>query len=94
MRIGRSQLVNAVRGEDYCFFAVADEAFKTTGMPHEYLGGETQKEGLTGKPSSFDRLRTQGSECFVHQHSSSTASPQSSTHMRGGASWGGGHDRH
>ncbi|CAN0016909.1 unnamed protein product, partial [Sphacelaria rigidula] len=68
MRIARSQLVKAGRGEDYWFFAVEDAAFKTTGMPHEYLGGETPCERLTGKPLNNDRLRTWGSECFVHQH--------------------------
>ena len=43
MRIARSQLVKAGRGEDYWYFAVADAAFKTAGMPHEYLGGETPR---------------------------------------------------
>ena len=44
MRIARSQLVQAGRKEDYCFFAVADAAFKIAGMPHEYLGGERLHE--------------------------------------------------
>ena len=35
MNIARSQLVKAGRGEDYWYFAVADAAFKTAGMPHE-----------------------------------------------------------
>ena len=68
MRIARSQLVKAGRGEDYWFFAVADAAFKTAGMPHEYLGGETPHERLTGKPFNYDRLRVWGAECYVHQH--------------------------
>ncbi|CAM9741754.1 unnamed protein product [Sphacelaria rigidula] len=68
MRIARSQLVKAGRGEDYWLFAVADAAFETAGMPHEYLGGETPCERLTGKSFNYDRLRTWGSECFVHQH--------------------------
>ncbi|CAM9301783.1 unnamed protein product, partial [Sphacelaria rigidula] len=68
MRIARSQLVKAGRGEEYWFFTVADAAFKTSGMPHEYLEDETPCERLTGKPFNYDRLRTWGSECFVHQH--------------------------
>ncbi|CAM9652392.1 unnamed protein product [Choristocarpus tenellus] len=36
-------------------------------MPHEYLGGETPCERLTGKYFNYDRLRAWGSECYVHQ---------------------------
>ncbi|CAM9581103.1 unnamed protein product [Sphacelaria rigidula] len=68
MRMVRSQLVKAGRREDYWYFAAADAAFKTTGMPHEYLGDETPCETLTGKLFNYDRLRTWESECFVHQH--------------------------
>ncbi|CAM9868982.1 unnamed protein product, partial [Sphacelaria rigidula] len=68
MRIARSQLVKAGRGEDYWLFAVADAAFKTLGMPHGYLGGETPCERLTGKYFNYDRLRSWRSECFVRQH--------------------------
>ncbi|CAM9631876.1 unnamed protein product [Sphacelaria rigidula] len=46
--IACSQLVKAGRGEEYWFVAVVDAAFKTGGMPHEYLGGETPCERLTG----------------------------------------------
>ncbi|CAM9872319.1 unnamed protein product, partial [Sphacelaria rigidula] len=56
MRIARSQLVKAGRGEDYWFFAAANAAFKTAGVPHEYLGGETPCERLTGKPFNYDRF--------------------------------------
>ncbi|CAM9753310.1 unnamed protein product, partial [Sphacelaria rigidula] len=68
MRIARSQLVKAGRGEDYWFFAVTDAAFKTAEMPHKYLGGETTCERLAGKPFNYDRLRTWGPKCFVHQN--------------------------
>ncbi|CAM9550179.1 unnamed protein product, partial [Sphacelaria rigidula] len=68
MRKARSQLVKAGRGEDSWFFAVTDAAFETARMPHEYLGGETPCERLTGKPYNYDRCRTWESECFVHQH--------------------------
>ena len=37
-------------------------------MPHEYLGGETPCEQLTGKPFSYGRLRIWGAECFVYQN--------------------------
>ncbi|CAN0505956.1 unnamed protein product, partial [Discosporangium mesarthrocarpum] len=37
-------------------------------MPHEFLGGDTPCERLTGKPFNYDRLRIWGAECFVHQH--------------------------
>ena len=47
---------------------MADAAFKTAAMPHEYLGGETPCERLTRKSFDYDRLRMWGSECFVHQH--------------------------
>ena len=50
--------MKAARGEDYWYFDMADAAFKTAGMPHEYLGGETPRERLTGKPFNYDRLRT------------------------------------
>lgn len=48
--------------------AIADEASKTSGRPHEYLGGETSYERLTGKPFNYDRRRIWGSDHFVHQH--------------------------
>ena len=48
---------------------MADAAFKTAGIPHEYPGGETPHKRLTGKPFNYDRLRVVwGSECYVHQH--------------------------
>ncbi|CAM9156388.1 unnamed protein product [Sphacelaria rigidula] len=68
MRIVRSQQVKVGRGEDYWFFAVADAAYKTAGMPHEYLKGETPCERLTRKPFNYNRLRASKSECFMHQH--------------------------
>ena len=36
-------------------------------MPHEFLGGETPHERLTGRPFNYDRLRAFGTECYVHQ---------------------------
>ena len=68
LSIARSQLVKAGRREGYWFFAVANAAFKTAGMPHKYLGGETQCERLTEKQLNYDRLRMWGAECFVHQN--------------------------
>lgn len=50
------------------FAIIADAAFKTSGMLHEYLGGETPCQRLTGKSFNYDRLRMRGSDCFVHQH--------------------------
>ncbi|CAN0469527.1 unnamed protein product, partial [Discosporangium mesarthrocarpum] len=68
MQAARSQLVRSGLGEEFWFFAVADAAFKSFGMPHEYLGGETPCERLTGKPFNYNRLRVWGAECFVHQN--------------------------
>ncbi|CAM9887930.1 unnamed protein product [Choristocarpus tenellus] len=67
MGAARSQLVKAGLGDEYWFFAITDAAFKTRGMPHEYLGGETPCERLTGKSFNYDRLPAWGSECYVHQ---------------------------
>ncbi|CAM9685456.1 unnamed protein product, partial [Choristocarpus tenellus] len=67
MRAARSQLVKAGLGDKYWFFAITDVAFKTGGMPHEYLGGETPCERLTGKSFNYNRLQAWGSECYVHQ---------------------------
>ncbi|CAM9959860.1 unnamed protein product [Choristocarpus tenellus] len=68
MGAARSQLVKAGLGDkEYWFFAITDVAFKTGGMPHEYLGRETPCERLTGKSFNYDRLRAWGSECYVHQ---------------------------
>ncbi|CAN0497107.1 unnamed protein product [Discosporangium mesarthrocarpum] len=50
MQAARSQLLRSGLGEEHWFFAVADAAFKTGGMPHEFLGGDTPCERLTGKP--------------------------------------------
>ncbi|CAM9927869.1 unnamed protein product, partial [Choristocarpus tenellus] len=67
MQAARSQLIQAGMGEEFWFFAVADATFKTTGMPHEYLGGETPYERLTNTPFNYKRLRVFGTECFVHR---------------------------
>ncbi|CAN0014305.1 unnamed protein product [Choristocarpus tenellus] len=67
MGAARSQLVKAGLGDEYWFFAITDVTFKTGGMPHEYLGGETPCERLTRKSFNYDRLRAWGSECYVHQ---------------------------
>ncbi|CAM9443027.1 unnamed protein product [Choristocarpus tenellus] len=67
MGAARSQLAKAGLGNEYWFFAITDVAFKTGAMPHEYLRGETPCERLTGKSFNYDRLRTWGSECYVHQ---------------------------
>ena len=67
MSIAGSQMVIAGREEDYWYFAMADAAFETAGMPHDYLGDETSCGRLTGRRFDYDRLRTWGSECFVHQ---------------------------
>ncbi|CAM9397444.1 unnamed protein product, partial [Choristocarpus tenellus] len=68
MQAAHSQLIQAGLGEEFWFFAaVADTTYKTTGMPHEYLGGETPYEHLTNKPFNYERLRVFGTECFVHQ---------------------------
>ncbi|CAM9965350.1 unnamed protein product, partial [Choristocarpus tenellus] len=67
MQAARSQLIHAGLGEEFCFFAVADATYKTTGMPHKYLRGETPCECLTNKPFNYERLRVFGTECFVHQ---------------------------
>ncbi|CAM9931548.1 unnamed protein product, partial [Choristocarpus tenellus] len=67
MGVARSQLAKAELGDEYWFFDITDVAFKTGGMPHEYLGGETSCECLTGKPFYYDRLWTWGSERYVHQ---------------------------
>ena len=79
MRIARNQLVQAGRGEDCWFFAVADAAFKTAGKPHECLAGENPCEGLTGKPFNYDRLRMWGAECFVRQTNENVERARSST---------------
>ncbi|CAN0496688.1 unnamed protein product, partial [Discosporangium mesarthrocarpum] len=68
MQAARSQLVRSGRGEEHWFFAVADAAFKTGGMPHEFLGGDTPGERLTGKPFNYDCLRIWGAECFFHPY--------------------------
>ncbi|CAM9813240.1 unnamed protein product [Choristocarpus tenellus] len=60
-------LVKAGLGDEYWFFEITDVAFKTGGMPHEYLGGETPCEHLTGKSFNYDRFRAWGSRCDVHQ---------------------------
>ncbi|CAM9813515.1 unnamed protein product, partial [Choristocarpus tenellus] len=60
MQAARSQLIQAGMGEEFCFFAVADATFKATGMPHEYLGGETPYERLTNAPFNYNRLRVFG----------------------------------
>ena len=67
MTVARSQIVKSGRSEKYWFFAVADAAFRTAGMPHEYLGGETPYERLTGQTFDYDRLRVWGADCFVQQ---------------------------
>ena len=67
MYAARSSLIRSGRDEKNWFFAVADAAYKSSGMPHEYLGGETPHERLTGKPLNYDRLRPFGNECYVHQ---------------------------
>ena len=41
MKIGYSQLVKGVCGQDNWLFTVADTAFKIAPMPDEYLRGET-----------------------------------------------------
>lgn len=46
-----------------------DAAFTSTGGPHDYLGGETPHERLTGKPSNIERLRASGSDYHVHSRS-------------------------
>ncbi|CAN0458939.1 unnamed protein product [Discosporangium mesarthrocarpum] len=68
MQAACTQLVRSGLGEEFWFFAVADAAFKSSGMPHEFLGGETPCERLTGKPFKYNRLRVCGGECFVHQN--------------------------
>ncbi|CAM9672987.1 unnamed protein product, partial [Choristocarpus tenellus] len=67
MGVATSKLAKAGLGDEYWFFAITDVAFKTGGMRHEYLGGETPCERLTGKSVNYDRLRAWGSECYVHQ---------------------------
>ncbi|CAM9753325.1 unnamed protein product [Choristocarpus tenellus] len=67
MGAAKSQVAKAGLGDEYWFFAITDVAFKTGGMPHEYLGRETPYERLTGKSFNYDRLRTWGSKCYVHQ---------------------------
>ncbi|CAM9850630.1 unnamed protein product, partial [Choristocarpus tenellus] len=67
MQAARSQLIQAGLGEEFWFFAVADATYKTTGMPQEYLGGETPYERLNNKPFNYTRLQVFGTECFVHQ---------------------------
>jgi hypothetical protein len=67
MYSARSSLIRSGRDERYWFFAVADAAYKSSAMPHEYLGGETPHERLTGTPFNYDRLRAFGTECYVHQ---------------------------
>ncbi|CAN0455718.1 unnamed protein product, partial [Discosporangium mesarthrocarpum] len=68
MQAARSQLIRSGLGEEFWFFAVADAAFKSSGMQHEYLGGETPCERLTRQPFNYNRLRVWGAECFVHQN--------------------------
>ncbi|CAM9331837.1 unnamed protein product, partial [Choristocarpus tenellus] len=63
----RTPQSNAGLGEEFWLFAVADATFKTTGMPQEYLVGETPYERLSNKPFNYNRLRVFGTECFVHQ---------------------------
>ncbi|CAN0022246.1 unnamed protein product, partial [Choristocarpus tenellus] len=67
MGAARSQLAKAGLGNECWFFAITDVAFKTGGMPHEYLGGETPCERLTGKTFNYDRFQARGSECYVYQ---------------------------
>lgn len=62
-----SQLLKAGRGEQYWSYAEMDAASKLDGVPHEYLGGETPHERLTGKSFSYTRLREWGSDCYVDQ---------------------------
>lgn len=56
MKVARSHVVKAGRGEDYWFFAGAGATLKIAGMSHEYLGGEPPHERLKGKPFNYDRL--------------------------------------
>lgn len=55
--VAQSRLAKSGRREDYWMLAISDAAFKTSGMPHEYLGGETPCQRLTGKSFNYDRLR-------------------------------------
>lgn len=50
LRIARSQLERAGRGQDYWFFAAEDAECNTAGMLHEYLVGETPHEKLREGP--------------------------------------------
>ncbi|CAN0427666.1 unnamed protein product, partial [Discosporangium mesarthrocarpum] len=68
MQAARSQLVRSGLGKEFWFFAVADAALTSSGMPHEYLGGEAPCERITGKPITNNRLRVWVAECFVHQN--------------------------
>lgn len=93
MRISRSQQVKAGRGEDDRFLTTANAAFTTTGMPHVFRGGETPCGRLTGKPFKYDRLRTWGSECFMHKHKEQRgAAARFHPHAKRGILVG--HDRH
>jgi len=67
MYSARSSLTRSGRDERFWFFAVADAAYKSSAMPHEYLGGETPHERLFGRPFNYNRLRAFGTECYVHQ---------------------------
>ncbi|CAN0439419.1 unnamed protein product [Discosporangium mesarthrocarpum] len=89
MQATRSQLVRSGLGEEFLFFAVADAVFKSSGMPHEYLGGETPSERLTGKPFNYNRLRVWGrSVSYTRTRSSADRAP-SFTPMPSAASlWG------
>ncbi|CAM9873900.1 unnamed protein product, partial [Choristocarpus tenellus] len=60
MQAAHNQLIHAGLGEEFWFFAVADATYKTAGMPHEYLGGETPCERLTNKHFNNKRLRVFG----------------------------------
>ena len=68
MEAARSQLLKSGRGEQFWSFAVMDATYKLAAAPHEFLGGETPHERLTGKPFNYARLRAWGSDCYVHQH--------------------------
>ena len=87
MRIERSQPVKAGRGEDYWFFAVVDAAFKTAGMPHEFIGGETPCERLTGKPTIVSVCGEQNDSCIKTNNNVERA--RSSTHTQNARWWSG-----
>lgn len=89
MRIAHHNLVNAGRGEDYWFFAVADPAFKTAGMPPQiscWRGPMRASNKETDQQRSSPHV---GSGVLRTKNRNSVERDRSSTRNRNAGKWSG-----